>query len=185
MQKVLSTKLNVDELDRFTAAAKKLGKSKAGLLRHLVQDYLDRVDEVDLVVSSLGQHPTTPPEKAISMEGAIAEGGLPSAHSSTIRSPSRADVNHPSELLPSAKDSLTVDHSRSKDKPQASPKSSISQGWLLLLVLFALWQRSKSSNDASGESVSTTPSPQPNADGLYAYKVGDTVVYSSSPTPFW
>ncbi len=184
MPKVLSTKLNVDELDRFTAAAKKQGKSKAGLLRHLVQDYLDRVDEVNLIVSYLGQHPTTPPEKAISIESTIDEGGLLLGHSSTIRSPGTADIDHPSKLLPSAKDSLTIDHSRSKDKPQASPKPSISQGWLLLLGLLALWLRSQPSTAACGESVSTTPLPQPNADGLYAYRVGDTMVYSSSPIPF-
>ena len=124
MQKVLSTKLNLDELDRFTAAAKEQGKSKCKLLRHLVQDYLDRVDEVDLVVSALGQHPTTPPKQAISVERTIDECGLHLAHRSTIRSPGTADINHPSELLLSAKDSLTVDHSRSKDKPQASPKPS-------------------------------------------------------------
>ncbi len=184
MQKVLSTKLNVDELDRFTAAAKKLGKSKAGLLRHLVQDYLDRVDKVDLGVPSLGQHPATPPEKAISIESTIDEGGLHLVHSSTIEPPSTADKNRPSDQLPSAKDSLTVDHSRSKDKPQASPKPSISQGWLLLLVLLALWLRSRPSTAASGESLSTTPLPQADAYGLYAYRVGDTMLYSSSPISF-
>ena len=185
MQKVLSTKLELDELDRFTAAAKEQGKSKCKLLRCLVRDYLNSVDKVDLGAPSLGQHLTTPPKQAISTERPIDKGGLPLAHRSTIRSPSRAGIDHPSELLPSAKDSLTVDHSRSKDKPQASPKPSISQGWLLLLGLLALWLRSPPSTAASRESVSTTPSPQPNADGLYTYKVGDTVVYSFSPTLFW
>ncbi len=184
MQKVLSTKLEVDELDRFAASANELGKSKCKLLRCLVQDYLDRVDKVDLGVPSPGQHPTTPPEKAISIESTIDESGLHLAHRSTIRSPGTADINHPADLLPSAKDSSTVDHSRSKDKPQASPKPSISKGWLLLLILFAWWQRSKPLTAASRESVSTTPLPQPNADGLYAYRVGDTMVYSSSPIPF-
>lgn len=184
MQKVLSTKLNVDELDRFTAAAKEQGKSKAGLLRHLVHDYLDRVDEVDLIVSSLGQHPATPPEKAISMESTIDESGLSLGHRSTIRSPGTADINHPSELLPSAKDSSTVYHGSFQDKPQASPKPSVSKGWLLLLVLLALWLRSQPSTAASRESVSTTPLPQADAYGLYAYRVGDTTVYGSSPTPF-
>jgi len=185
MQKVLSTKLDVDELDRFTAAAKRQGKSKAGLLRHLVQGYLNSVDKVDFGAPSLGQHPTTPPKQTISMEGAIDESGLPLAHRSTIRSLSTANINHPSDPLPSAKDSLTVDHSRSKGKPQAPPKPSISQGWLLLLVLLALWLRSPPSTAASRESVSTTPLPQADAYGLYAYRVGDTVVYSASPIPFW
>ena len=38
--RVLSTKLKVDEIDHFEAVAKQQGISKAGLLRHLVQDCL-------------------------------------------------------------------------------------------------------------------------------------------------
>lgn len=184
MQKVLSTKLDVGELDRFIVVAREQGKSKSGLLRCLVRDYLDSVDQVVLRVPSLGQHSTTPPEKTISIESTKDESGLLLGHRSTIRSPGTVDINHPSELLPSAKDSLTVDHSRSKDKPQTSPKPLISQGWLLLLVLVALWRRSQPSTAASGESVSATPLPQADAYGLYPYRVGDAVVYSASPIPF-
>ena len=41
MPKVLSTKLKVDEVDRFTAIAEQQGESKAGLLRRLVEDYMN------------------------------------------------------------------------------------------------------------------------------------------------
>jgi len=41
MPKVLSTKLKVDEVDRFMAIAKQQGESKAGLLKRLVVDYLN------------------------------------------------------------------------------------------------------------------------------------------------
>jgi len=39
MSKVLSTKLAVDEVDRFSAAAEQQGLSKAGLLKNLLLDY--------------------------------------------------------------------------------------------------------------------------------------------------
>ncbi len=40
MSKVLSTKLAVDEVDRFNTMAEQQGLSKAGLLKHLVKEYL-------------------------------------------------------------------------------------------------------------------------------------------------
>lgn len=40
MSKVLSTKLTVDEVDRFNSAAEQQGLSKAGLLKYLVKEYL-------------------------------------------------------------------------------------------------------------------------------------------------
>ena len=38
MLKVLSTKLAIDEVDRFCAAAEQQGLSKAGLLKNLVNE---------------------------------------------------------------------------------------------------------------------------------------------------
>ncbi len=45
MLKVLSTKLAVDEVDRFSAAAEQQGLSKAGLLKNLVEEYLGGSNE--------------------------------------------------------------------------------------------------------------------------------------------
>jgi len=45
MSKVLSTKLAVDEIDRFNAAAEQQGLTKAGLLKHLVKEYLGNSNE--------------------------------------------------------------------------------------------------------------------------------------------
>jgi hypothetical protein len=45
MSKVLSTKLAVDEIDRFNSAAEQRGLSKSGLLKHLVEEYLGGSDE--------------------------------------------------------------------------------------------------------------------------------------------
>ena len=47
MKKVLSTKLELDELDRFTVKAKQQGESKAGLLRRLALDYTNSGGKVD------------------------------------------------------------------------------------------------------------------------------------------
>ncbi len=47
MSKVLSTKLTVDEIERFNTAAKQQGISKAGLLKRLAQEYLNESNKVD------------------------------------------------------------------------------------------------------------------------------------------
>ena len=54
MPKVLSTKLKADEVDRFMAMAEQQGKTKAGLLKHLVLDYLDGGSKAGRVVASTG-----------------------------------------------------------------------------------------------------------------------------------
>jgi len=46
MTKVISTKLKVDELARFTVMAERQGKTKAGLLRRLILEYLNNGDKV-------------------------------------------------------------------------------------------------------------------------------------------
>lgn len=45
MSKVLSTKLAIDEVKRFTVVAEQQGLSESGLLRHLVKEYLGRSNE--------------------------------------------------------------------------------------------------------------------------------------------
>jgi len=50
MLKVLSTKLAVDEVDRFRAAAEQQGLSKAGLLKNLVEEYLGGSNEESILV---------------------------------------------------------------------------------------------------------------------------------------
>lgn len=52
MTKVISTKLKVDELERFIAMAKQQGETKAGLLRRLVLEYLNNGDKVGDVDSA-------------------------------------------------------------------------------------------------------------------------------------
>ena len=52
MSKVLSTKLAVDEVDRFRAAAEQQGLSKAGLLKNLVEEYLGGSKEENEAISN-------------------------------------------------------------------------------------------------------------------------------------
>ncbi len=47
MSKVLSTKLAADQMERFDTAAKQQGLSKAGLLKRLAQEYLDKNNKLD------------------------------------------------------------------------------------------------------------------------------------------
>jgi len=60
MKKVLSTKLEVDELDRFTVKAKQQGESKAGLLRRLALDCINSGGKVDREESVGRPQPTVP-----------------------------------------------------------------------------------------------------------------------------
>ncbi len=60
-----------------------------------------------------------------------------------------------------------------------------SKGWLLPLILLVLWPKSQQSITVDRKSAFTTQPPQVDEHGLYTFRVGDTVVYSSSPIPFW
>ena len=167
MSKVLSTKLKADEVDRFTAMAEQQGETKSGLLRRLVQDYLNSIGKADRTVPTSEPLPTTSPKKRLLLEKTNDVDGLP--------------LNQ--NRMP--KDSLLVYRSDAKGRPETSPKSSISKGWLLLLLLLAVWLKSRPSIAEDRSSVLTTQSPQVDANGLYTHTVGNTIVYSSSPTPFW
>ena len=68
MARVLSTKLKVDELDRFTAMAKQQGKSKAGLLKRLVLDYLNSGGKVDRAESIGRPHPAASSKKGLPLD---------------------------------------------------------------------------------------------------------------------
>ena len=65
MPKVLSTKLKVDEVDRFMAIARQQGESKAGLLKRLVVDYLNSSGEVGRAESNVSTSQTTPSGKGL------------------------------------------------------------------------------------------------------------------------
>ena len=167
MSRVLSTKLQVEEIDRFTALAERQGESKCGLLRHVVQDYLENSGEADRTASIGGPLLTISSEKRPPLEKTNVVNGLPLSQN------------------PTSKDSLLVYRTDAKGRPETSPKSSISRWWLLLPLLLALSVKSQPSIAVDCSSALTTQPPQVDAYGLYSHKVGNTTVYTSSPTPFW
>ena len=167
MLKVLSTKLKMEEIDRFTALAERQGESKCGLLKRLVLDYLNTGGKANTTTSTERLNPITSSKNSLPLEITNTDDGLPLKQS------------------PSSKRSLPVYHSDSKGSPEASTKSSTGKGSLLLLILLALWQKSQPSITVDRKSAFTPQSPQVDEHGLYTFRVGDTVVYSSSPIPFW
>ncbi|MFC1915829.1 hypothetical protein ACFLW4_03960 [Chloroflexota bacterium] len=167
MQKVLSTKLKLDDVERFTAMAKQEGESKAGLLRRLVLDHLNTGGKANTTTPVERLNPITSSKTGLPIEITSTDDGLPLKQS------------------PSSERSLPVYHVDSKGSPEASTKSSTGKGWLLPLTLLALWPKSQPSITVDRKSVFTTQPPQVDEHGLYTFRVGDTVVYSSSPIPFW
>ena len=167
MQKVLSTKLKLDDVERFAAMAERQGKSKSGLLKCLVLDYLNTGSSTNTTTSTERINPVTSPENGLPLEITTTNDGLPLKQS------------------PSSKRSLPVYHVESKGRPEASTRSSTGKGWLLLSILLALWLKSQPSITVDRKSAFTTQPPQVDEHGLYTFRVGDTVVYSSSPIPFW
>ena len=168
MLKVLSTKLTVDDVDRFTAMAEQQGKTKSKLLRCVVQDYLSSSSgEVVKTASIDGSLQTTSSEKRGPLE-------------------KTNDVDSPTlNQNPTSKDIQPFYRIDTKGRPETPPKSSISIWWLLVPFLLALPLKSKPSIAVDRSSTLTTQSPQVDEHGLYTFRVGDTVVYSSSPIPFW
>ena len=166
MLKVLSTKLKADQVDQFTAMAEQQGETKAGLLRRIVQDHLSS-GEADRTASIGGPLLTTSSEKRPPLEKTNDVDGLPLSQN------------------PKSKDSLLVYRTDAKGRPETSPKSSISKGWLLLPLILALCLKSQPSIVVDRSSALTTQSPQVDEHGLYTFRVGNTIVYSSSPIPFW
>jgi len=60
MAKVLSTKLNVNEIDQFTAMAKQRGETKSKLLNRVVLDYMNASSKVDPIKSTSIPHSVVP-----------------------------------------------------------------------------------------------------------------------------
>lgn len=214
MLKVLSTKLKVEEIKRFVEIAEQQSESKSGLLRRLVLEYLNNYSKADRVASTGTSSPANSSEKGLLTEKTNGDDGLvlsqnPSPvklslsegrrcqdlvslnHQEQAGSPTSAsmgdnrlpNVDHSSGSLSFDKESLPVYQNHSKGIPETSKHPS--KGWLLLLVLLVLWLNWQSSITVDRKSAFTTQSPRADEHGLYTYRVGNTIVYSSSPIPFW
>ncbi len=69
MLKVLSTKLEVEEMDRFAEMAEQLGESKSGLARRLLLDYVDGGSKADRVASTGPSNPANSSKKGLLLHG--------------------------------------------------------------------------------------------------------------------
>lgn len=167
MSKVLSTKLKEDEVDRFAAMAEQQGKTKSRLLRCVVQGYLSSHSRVDRTPSIDGLLPTTSSEKHVPLEKTNVVNGLPLGQN------------------PTSKDSLLVYRTDAKRRPETSAKSSTSGWWLLVAFLVGFSVKSQPSTAVDRSSAYTTQPPEADAYGLYTHEVANTIVYTSTPTPFW
>ncbi len=145
MKKVLSTKLNVEYVDRFAEMAKQGGESVFGQLRRLVMDYLDGGSKADSVASTGTSNPANS-----SKEGLLSQGEdlhseyLPPVHpqpqtktqecASVVDSglPMHEDVDHPLNPPPLPTSSQSVYHNAEPGRPATSPKQSLGKDWLIV-----------------------------------------------------
>ena len=167
MKKVLSTKLEVDKIDRFTTMAEQRNQSKAEYLRNLVQDHIDRAGKVDGREFVGRPQPTVTDREgpqlnktdlstgisrcinSLSDEGLHSKKPIYLHHQYRIGSASKASVTsslsnptkarHSLDLFPSSKESLSVYHDDFKGRPEVSAKSTTVKGLLLFILLFSLW----------------------------------------------
>ncbi len=65
MLKVLSTKLKVEEINRFAEIAEQQGETKSGRLKRLVLECLDNYSEADRVTSTGTSSPANFSEKGL------------------------------------------------------------------------------------------------------------------------
>lgn len=148
MLKVLSTKLTVDEWDRFTIIAKQKGKTKSELLRKLALDCKNDVARVDGTESVGNPHPAVPSKKDLVKEDQHVA------------------------LIPSSTESLPVNRDASEGKPESSPKFSIAKVLLVVASIFLLWSKSQPSKTTDDQPVFDSPSPNFDVYGKCIYPIG-------------
>ena len=151
MLKVLSTKLKLEDVDRFAEMAEQQDESKSGLVRRLVLDYLDGGSKADRVASTGTSNPANSSNKGLLIHGeGLNSEYLPPVHyqpqtktqkcTSVVDSglPIHEDVDRPLNpaLLPISRQ--LVYHNAEPGRSATSPKQSSGIGWLILLGLLVL-----------------------------------------------
>ncbi len=172
MLKVLSTKLKVEEIDRFAEMAEQQGESKSGLLRRLALDYLDGGSKADGVASTGTSNPANSSNKGwlIHGEGLHSEYLPPVHHQPQTKTQKctsavdsglsiHEDVDRPLNppLLPIGRQS--VYHNAEPGRPATSPKRSSGIGWLIVggLLVWGLGSGSTTAVDCAAEPVRRKP----------------------------
>ncbi len=172
MSKVLSTKLQVEEIDRFVEMAEQQGESKSGLVRRLVLDYLNGGSKGDGVASTGTSDPANSSNKdsLIQGEGLNSEYLLPVRHQPQTKTqkctfivdsglPIHEDVDRPLNppLLPMGRQ--PVYHNAEPGRSANSPKQSLGIGWFILggLLVLGLESGSTTAVDCAAEPVRRKP----------------------------
>ena len=150
MQKVLSTKLKVEEIDRFAEMADQQDESMSGLVRHLVLDYLDGGSKEE-VASTGTSNQANSSNKGLLIHGeGLNSEYLPPVHhqpqTKTQKStsgldsglPIHEDVDRPLNPALLSISRQPVYHNTEPGRSATSPKQSSGIGWLILLVLLVL-----------------------------------------------
>ncbi len=171
MLKVLSTKLKVEEIDRFAEMAEQQGESKSGLVRRLVLDYLDGGSKADRVASIGTSNPANSSNKGLLIHGeGLNSEYLPPVHHQPQTKPQKCtsvvdsglplheDVDRPLNpaLLPISRQ--PVYHNAEPGRPTTSPKRSSGKGWLIAGgIAGVLWLESTTAVDGAAEPVRKKP----------------------------
>ena len=172
MPQVLSTKLKLEDVDRFAEMAKRQGESKSGLLRRLVLDCLDGGSKGDRVASTGTSDPANSSNKGLLLhgEGLHSEYLSPVHHqpqtetqkcTSVVDSglPIYEDVDRPLNPALSPISRQPVYHYAEPSRPATSPKQSSGKGLLILgaIVACGLMLESKTAVDCAAEPVRRKP----------------------------
>ncbi len=172
MQKVLSTKLKEEEMDRFAEMAKQQGESKSGLARHLLLDYLDDGSKAARVASTDTSNPANSSNKGLLLHGeGLQSEYLPPVHhqpqtkmqecTSVVDSglPIHEDVDHPLNpaLLPTSRQPVYLN--TEPGRSATSPKQSSGIGWLIVggIFVWGLVSGSTTAVDCAAEPVRRKP----------------------------
>ena len=154
MQRVLSTKLQLDQVDRFEQVAEAQGETKASLLKRIALEYLQSAGMVDEPIPTSRPHQT-----AVLAEGLHSEYLPHDPHQEQTKTltstygldgslPSNVDVDRPLSPSPLSTSRQPVFHNAEPGRSATSPKQPSGIDWLIILGLLVLGLRSTSVDTA-------------------------------------
>jgi hypothetical protein len=154
MQRVLSTKLQVDQVERFEQVAEAQGETKASLLKRIALEYLQSAGKADEPILTSRPRQATVLAKGLHSEYLPHDPNQKQTETLTTTSgvgsclPSSVRVDRPLNPAPLRASGQPVYHNAEPRRPAISPKQSPSIGWLILLGIISAWYLRSQSVDA-------------------------------------
>ena len=157
MQKVLSTKLELEEINRFEEIAQREGESKAGLLKRLALDYLDINGKTNMLIPACKSNTSVSPKEDLAAHCKDSQNeSLPqvpreplskkpdpiSLVDNSLLANKDIDLLWKPALLPTTKE--PVCHNLKPNGYSPSPKRSSGLAWLIIVGLIVLAIKSES-----------------------------------------